>query len=384
MQRLTDSPTGRLVPIRDEQQAFVPNPLPRDLPMSPRLVSLLVDASSAVGTLRGIGETVPNPRLLIRPFIRREAVLSSRIEGTIASLSDVFAYEVEDQSPPGSDVAEVVNYVTALECGIDQLEALPISYRLVNEIHSRLLDGVRGQDTLPGQFRDVQVWIGAPRSTIHDARFVPPPPNRLRDLFYDWEKFANESTQMPPLVRCALMHYQLEAIHPYPDGNGRIGRLLITLFLCASGVLPIPLLYMSAYFERDRRKYYDELFAVSETGDWEPWLTYFLIGVHEEARDTMERIRRIRRIQDEWRALLQSRNATAKDIQMMDELFSHPLTTVSRASKLLGMSDAGARGVLDRLIDDGILTRTRRSWPRQYIARRLLYEIERPIASQDY
>ena len=194
--------------------------------MSQRLVSLLVDASSAVGTLRGIGETVPNPRLLIRPFIRREAVLSSRIEGTIASLSDVFAYEVEDQSPPGSDVAEVVNYVTALEYGIDQLDALPISYRLVNEIHSRLLDGVRGQDTLPGQFRDVQVWIGAPGSTIHDARFVPPPPNRLRDLFYDWEKFANESTQMPPLVRCALMHYQLEAIHPYPDGNGRIGRLL--------------------------------------------------------------------------------------------------------------------------------------------------------------
>ena len=386
MQRLTDSPTGRLVPIRDGQQAFVPNPLPRDLPMSPRLVSLLVDASSAVGTLRGVGETVPNPRLLIRQFIRREAVLSSRIEGTVASLSDVFAYEVEDQSSPGSDVAEVVNYVTALEYGIDKLESLPISYRLVNEIHARLLEGVRGQNKLPGQFRegpDGQVWIGAPRSEIHNARFVPPPPDRLRDLFHDWEKFVNEPTQMPPLVRCALMHYQLEAIHPYPDGNGRIGRLLITLFLCASGVLPEPLLYMSAYFERDRRRYYDELFAVSETGDWEQWLTYFLIGVRQEARDTMERIRRIRSIQDEWRELLQSRNATANDLRLLDELFIYPITTASRASKLLDVSDVGARHVLDRLINDGILTRTKISWPRWYVARRLLKEIDKPIASQD-
>lgn len=352
--------------------------------MSQRLVSLLVDASSTVGTLRGVGETVPNPRLLIRPFIRREAVLSSRIEGTIASLSDVFTYEVEDRSPPGSDVAEVVNYVTALEYGIDQLDSLPISYRLVNEIHSRLLEGVRGQDTLPGQFRRVQVWIGSPGFTIRDARFVPPPPDRLRDLFHDWENFVNEPSQLPPLVRCALMHYQLEAIHPYPDGNGRIGRLLITLFLCASGVLPEPLLYMSAYFERDRQRYYDELFAVSETGDWEQWLTYFLIGVHQEARDTMERLRRIRSIQDEWRALLQSRNATANDLRLLDDLFSHPVTTASRATKLLEISDAGARGVLNRLVDAEILTRVERHRPNLYVARRIIDEIDKPIASQDH
>ena len=352
--------------------------------MSQRLVSLLVDASSTVGTLRGVGETVPNPRLLIRPFIRREAVLSSRIEGTIASLSDVFTYEVEDRSPPGSDVAEVMNYVTALEYGIDQLESLPISYRLVNEIHARLLEGVRGQDTLPGQFRRVQVWIGSPGFTIRDARFVPPPSDRLRDLFHDWENFVNEPSQLPPLVRCALMHYQLEAIHPYPDGNGRVGRLLITLFLCASRVLPIPLLYMSAYFERDRRRYYDELFAVSETGDWEQWLTYFLIGVHQEARDTMERIRRIRSIQDEWRALLQSRNATANDLRLLDDLFSHPVTTASRATKLLEISDAGARGVLNRLVDAEILTRVERHRPNLYVARRIIDEIDKPIASQDH
>ncbi len=383
MQRLTDSPTGRLVPIGDGHHAFVPNPLPQDLHLSPRLVSLLVDAASAVGTLRGVGETIPNPRLLMRPFIRREAVLSSRIEGTIASLSDVFAYEVEDQSPPGSDVAEVVNYVTALEYGIDKLETLPISYRLVNEIHSRLLEGVRGQDKLPGQFRGIQVWIGAPGSAIHDARFIPPPPDRLRDLFHDWEKFVNESTQMPPLVRCALMHYHLEAIHPYPDGNGRIGRLLITLFLCASGVLPEPLLYMSAYFERDRQQYYDELFAVSATGDWERWLAYFLTGVHQEAQDTMKRIRRIRSIQDEWRELLQNRNATANDLRLLDDLFSHPVTTASRTASLLEISDAGARGVLNRLVDAEILTRIESYWPNLYVARRIIDGIDKPIASQD-
>lgn len=188
---------------------------------------------------------------------------------------------------------------------------------------------------------------------------------------------------MPPLVRCALMHYQLEAIHPYPDGNGRIGRLLITLFLCASGVLPEPLLYMSAYFERDRRRYYDELFAVSETGDWERWLAYFLTGVHHEATDTVERIPRIRSIQDEWRELLQNRNAATKDIRLLDELFIYPITTASRASKLLDVSDVGARHVLDRLINDGILTRTKISWPRWYVARRLIKEIDKPIASQD-
>ena len=305
MRRLSHSPSGETVPIGNGQLAFIPNPLPRELSLSPKLVLLLDNASRAVATLAGVGETVPDPHMLAQPFVRREAVLSSRIEGTLASLSDVLAYEASGRRHQSDeDVEEVRNYVVALEYGIERLNTLPISFRLVNELHERLMAGVRGADKMPGRFRTVQVWIGAPGSPIRDARFIPPPPERLRDLFFQWESFVNESRNLPPLVRCALMHYQIETIHPYLDGNGRIGRLLITLFLRASGVLTTPLLYLSAYFERDRQRYYDELFNVSVTGDWERWLTYFLEGVYRESLDVLERIRRVRSLREEWRELL--------------------------------------------------------------------------------
>ena len=383
MQRLSDSPCGRLVPTIESQWAFVPDPLPAELTMSSKLISLLDSASRAAGTLAGVGETIPNPELLIRPFLRREAVLSSRIEGTVASLSDLFAYEASGRGQPGGDVAEVVNYVTALEYGIDRLEGLPISFRLANELHERLLAGVRGQDRRPGEFRTQQVWIGAPGSSIQEARFIPPPPAYLRDLFHGWERFANQPTDMPPLIRCALIHYQIEAIHPYADGNGRIGRLLIMLFLRASGVLPMPLLYLSAYFERDRQGYYDELFNVSETGDWERWLSYFLKGVYQESRDVLERIRRMRRLQESWRDLLHGRKESANGLRLLEELFLRPVTTASQASATLGISDAGARRVLSRLIDAGIVTRLDKVWPNLYVAQRLLDEIDRPIALRE-
>ena len=380
MQRLSNSPCGRLVPTIEGQWAFVPDPLPDELAMSSSLISLLDNASRAVGTLAGVGEIVANPHLLIRPLLRREAVLSSRIEGTVASLSDVFAYEAAGHGRSSGDTGEVVNYVTALEYGIDRLGSLPISFRLANELHERLLAGVRGQDKRPGELRRQQVWIGAPGSPIREARFIPPPPACLRDLLHDWESFANKSTDMPPLIRCALMHYQIEAIHPYMDGNGRIGRLLITLFLCASGVLLTPLLYLSAYFERDRQKYYEELFNVSETGDWERWLSYFLKGVYQESRDALERIRRMRTLQKSWRELLHDRRESANGLRLLEELFLHPIITVSQASAAIGISDAGTRQVLGRLTDAGIVKRLGNTWPHLYVAQRLLDEIDRPIA----
>ncbi len=381
MQILGNSPSGRLVPTIEGQQAYVPNPLPTDLPMSSRLVSLLDRASRAVGELGGVGETIPNPHILIRPLLRREAVLSSQIEGTVASLSEVFAYEAGSRRSPGGDVAEVVNCVVALEYGIERLNSLPISFRLVNELHERLLAGVRGQDKRPGEFRREQVWIGVPNSSIHEARFIPPPAEYLRDLFHDWERFVNEDTDMPPLVRCALMHYQIEAIHPYSDGNGRIGRLLITLFLCASGMLRMPLLYLSAYFERDRQRYYDELFNVSATGNWEQWLSYFLIGVHQEARDVVERIRRMRALQEELKAQLENRRVSANVLRLLERFFAQPIMTALQAAEFLEISDAGTRGVLSRLVDAGIVTRDDSAWPHLYISRRLLDEIDRPITT---
>ena len=378
MQLLNTSPCGRLVPTIEGQRAFVPDPLPAELSISSSLVSLLDRASLAVGTLAGVGETIPNPHLLIRPFIRREAVLSSRIEGTVASLSDVFVYEATGLSRSAGDVAEVVNYVTALEYGIERLKTLPISLRLVNELHELLLSGVRGQHKKPGELREEQVWIGAPGSSIQEARFIPLPPLHLPDLFHDWEKLVNGPTDMPPLIRCALMHYQIEAIHPYSDGNGRIGRLLTTLFLCSSGLLPVPLLYLSAYFERDRERYYQELYNASASGNWERWIQYFLKGVHQEARDALERIRRVRKLQEEWRELLHNRKESANGLRLLEELFVHPIMRTSQATELLGISDPGTRQVLNRLVDAGVVTRLN-TWPHLYVAERLLDEINKPI-----
>ena len=376
LKRLGPNPYGELVPTIKGQQAFVPPPLPRELPLSPRLAYVLDEASRAVASLSGVGETVQNPLLLIRPFLRREALLSSRIEGTVASLSDVFSHEASRRQTPSDDVREVINYIEALEYGIEMLDRLPISFRLVNEVHQRLMTGVRGEEKRPGEFRTGQVWIGTPGSSIRNARFVPPPPDRLRKVFLDWESFANEPLLMPPLVRCAMMHYQFEAIHPYADGNGRVGRLLIVLYLVQSGVLTTPLLYLSAYFERDRQRYYDELLNVSITGDWERWLDYFLRGVVQQSRDTRARIRRIRELQDDYRETLQSRRATASEFRLLDELFASPFTTVRNASEFLDMSVAGAQGVLNRLESAGIIRVYGGLWPRTYFASEVLAQLE--------
>ncbi len=380
MQRLVNSPSGRLVPTIEGQSAFVPGSLPDELQLNPQLVMLLDQASRSVAMLAGVGETIPNPHLLIRPFLRREATLSSKIEGTEASLTDVLEFEARGRyrGSGHDDTDEVLNYVIALERGIDRLDSLPISYRLVRELHEILMSGVRGQDKRPGEFRTGQVWIGPPGSSIRNARFVPPPPALLRDLFLDWEGFVNDSLNLPPLVRCAMMHYQFEAIHPFTDGNGRIGRLLITLFLKATGVLTTPLLYLSAYFERDRQRYYDELLNVSATGDWERWLSYFLEGAHRESQDALVRIRRLRDLQDEWRELLLEQGGAVSGLRLLEELFARPVLAVSDASSVLEMTDPGARGVLNRLVEAGILTRID-TWPVLYIARRLIEEIDKPI-----
>lgn len=380
MQRLTNSPSGRLVPTIEGQSAFVPGSLPNELQLSPQLVMMLDQASRSVATLAGVGETLPNPHLLIRPFLRREATLSSKIEGTLSSLSDVFELEARGRYGGGGydDTNEVLNYVHALEYGIDRLDSLPISYRLVRELHEILMSGVRGHDKRPGEFRTGQVWIGPPGSSIRTARFVPPPPGLLRELFLEWESFVNDSLNLPPLVRCAMMHYQFEAIHPFTDGNGRIGRLLITLFLKATDVLTTPLLYLSAYFERNRQQYYDELLNVSVSGDWERWLSYFMEGVHQESRDALARIRRLRDLQDEWRDTLLERGGAVSGLRLLEELFAHPVLTVSHASSVLEMTDPGARGVLNRLAEAGILTRID-TWPSLYVAMRLIEEIDKPI-----
>ena len=380
MDQLANSPGGSLVPTIRDQRAFVPAPLPRQIQPSMLLMKSLEEALVAVANLAGVGETIQNPHLLVRPFVRREAVLSSRIEGTQASISDLFRFEVSRGRRLNADVEEVANYVQALNHGLDLLEELPISVRLINQVHSVLMSGVRGGERRPGELRDEQVWIGPSGTPIEEASYVPPPPGQVRDLLFDWERFVNESDTIPALFQCAMMHYQFEAIHPYLDGNGRIGRLLITLFLCARGILPKPLLYLSAYFERDRNAYYDQLFRVSATGDWETWIVYFLRGVEQQARDARVRVRRVRDLQEQKRQVLLERRETANALLLLDEIFARPIITAVEAATLIGVTATGARRILERLVQAGVLEELGDEWPRLYIATELLELIEAPTA----
>ncbi len=377
---LKNSPVGSLTKTFDGNLAFAPNPLPRELLLPTALSRELDRATLAVGTLAGAGEVLPNPHLLVVPFLRREAVLSSRIEGTQASISDVFEFEAAGERAEKGDVREVVNYVRAMDHGLERLKTLPISIRMTNELHERLMLGVRGQDMRPGELRQDQNWIGSSGTPIESARFVPPPPRLVPDLLAEWERFVNDDLVMPVLVKCALMHYQFEAIHPYLDGNGRIGRLLITLFLCQEEVLPTPLLYLSGYFERHRDEYIDHLFQVSATGRWDPWLGFFLRGVADQARDALRRSRAVRELHDQYRERLQGAKASANVMRLLDLLFVNPYVTVPNAARLLGVTTPGARGIVNRLVEAGLIELHEGLWPRIYVARELLRLIEAPTA----
>ena len=331
-------------------------------------------ASRRVAELAGLAQNLSNPHLLISPFLRREAVLSSRIEGTQTSVGELYAFEAGGK-PARADTQEVLNYVRALESGMSRLAELPICVRLVNELHAVLLEDARGSDQRPGELRRVQVWIGAEGTPIQDARYVPPPYGEIPRLLADWESFIHEDLLLPPLVRCALMHYQFEAIHPYRDGNGRIGRLLISLFLAESGLLPLPLLYLSAYFERLREQYYDELFEVTASGRWDSWLSFFLKGVAEQASDAIQRVATLNHLREQYRRVLQADRASGNTLQVIDDLFRAPVTTVARTAALLDVTAAGARGILSRLVAANVL-RELDSYPRRYFADEILAAIQ--------
>ena len=293
MPDLDRRPHGRRVACPGGYRAYVPAPLPPPLAWDETLIVALSAADRAIGALAGEGRRLPNPQILIRLFVHKEAVLSSRIEGTRTTLGELLSDEAgatTEQTP--DDLQEVANYVAALDYGLRRLDSLPLSLRLVRELHDRLMRGVRGDVAAPGEFRRSQNWIGRPGCTLNDATYVPPPPAELLSCLDAWEHFLHDEA-LPPLVQAALAHVQFEAVHPFLDGNGRVGRLLITLLLAERDVLPAPLLYLSAYFEATRPEYYARLLGVTERGEWEEWLTYFLRGVALQAQDALDRIRRI-------------------------------------------------------------------------------------------
>ena len=356
----------------------MPDPLPPKLPWTPTLVRALSDADRWVGRLAGEGGRLPNPHVLMRPFIAREAVLSSRIEGTRTTLGELLAAEAGasvDRSP--EDLREVGNYVAALEYGIKRLKRLPLSLRLIREIHEKLMKGVRGDAATPGEFRRSQNWIGPPGCTLVNASYIPPPPAELMACLSAWENFLHD-TSLPPLVQIALAHCQFEAIHPFLDGNGRVGRLLITLFLVERGILPTPLLYLSAFFEATRRDYYDRLRAAIERAEWEAWLEYFLNGVARQSEDAMGRADRINRLLSDWRVAVAGISSKTP-LMMLDMLAANPYLMVKRAAQRLGVAYTTVQRAVANLEKLCILTEiSEAKRDRVYCAKAILDILEAP------
>jgi Fic family protein len=365
-EQFINSSSGRVIQVGQGEIAywsFVPNPLPPQLDFDSALIRLLSDADRALGELAGLGRALPNPHLLINPFIRREAVLSSRIEGTQADLADLYAFEAGQfelpgfkSTPPPADAREVLNYVRALEAGLKRLSELPVSLRLIREAHAQLMEGVRGNQAAPGEFRRTQNWIGAPGCTLNDATYVPPTVDEMQIALDALEKYLHSEAALPPLVRLALIHYQFEAIHPFIDGNGRIGRLLISLLLVHWNLLPLPLLYLSAFFEKHRQDYYDLLMAVSARGAWREWVSFFLRGVAEQARDAVVRAKRLQDLQSEWRHRLVQARASGLAFSLVDALFDSPVMTIPQAQRQLDVKQYhSARRHVRQLVKLGIL-----------------------------
>jgi Fic family protein len=309
VQQMPSNRAGRFVRQIQGYSAFIPTPLPPNPPieMDMAMIRLLSEADQAVGRLDGFAELLPNPDLFVAMYVRREAVLSSQIEGTQSTLDDVLNFELDQENREVPlDVDEIVNYVRAMNYGLSRLVDLPLSLRLIREIHGELLSGVRGQERDPGEFRRSQNWIGPQNAPLSAASFIPPPPGELEKALGDFEIFVHDDDLLPPLVLCGFAHAQFETIHPFLDGNGRVGRLLITFLLVYRGILHRPLLYLSYFFKLHRVEYYDRLTAVRIDGDWEGWLRFFLRGIQETATEATETARRIVRMAQEHRQLVQN------------------------------------------------------------------------------
>lgn len=338
---------------------FEPAPIPRDLELTMPTIFALSEADAALGHLQGLGHLIRDPRLLVGPYITREALASSRIEGTQASLSDVLQAELSEGIAPSEDIAEVERYIAATNLGLRLVEDLPLTQRLVKQVHAELLTSVRGQEKLPGEFRRSPVWVGSPTDGPETAPYVPPIAPLIPDLFADWERFVNEASGLPTLIRCALMHYQFETIHPFLDGNGRIGRLLIGLMLMEEKRLSTPLLYLSGYLESHRAEYYERLQNVRERGEIQEWLQFFLTAVKRQSDDAVWRAGKLVELRERY---LAEASATRSHLPgLVEIIFRNPFVTVRHAERLLQVTNQGARNLIHEA--------ERRGWLRNIGAR---------------
>lgn len=342
-------------------KAFIPSSLPPDPPLKTdgEIQKRLSRADMALARLDGIGHVLPDVNLFIAMYVKKEALLSSQIEGTQASLQDLFVYEDGDAISNVNDVSDVVNYVKALNHGIERLDDLPMSIRLIREIHEILMEGVRGGERKPGEFKKTQNWIGPPGCTLKDAVFIPPPPHETMEAMGKLEHYIHGSDILPVLIDSALIHYQFETIHPFLDGNGRLGRLLVTFYLYWKKVLNRPLLYLSYYFKRNRQEYYDRLQMVRNTGDYEQWIAFFLKGVAETADAAMETVKKILDLQSRHRGLLWEKKISSPiAVGLLETLFGKPYVSVRDVAEEFNISFQAASTIVSQFEKAGILKET--------------------------
>ena len=363
-------------------RAYYPNPLPKSIDMAHDTVMRLADAEAALGRLAGAGRLLPNPHLLIRPYLLKEALSSARIEGTQASLLGVLEAEAEAQKND-PDIEEVLNYMDAMEEGLTRLSNLPFSLRLIRNMHAVLLRGVRGRERQPGEVRVSQNWIGPLESTLETASFVPPPPGELAALLSDWERFVHENRTISVLVQSGLLHYQFETIHPFLDGNGRMGRLLIVFHLVLRERLPQPLLYLSSYFERRRDDYYTGLQGVRERGDMNAWLRFYLEGVETQANDAVRRAERLIDLREKYRARVME-STRGQAVILVDSLIANPIVNAHRVEARLGVKRPTSLRMLGLLEELEILTEIRPG-PRRlrrFVANEVLETLEEDMIQE--
>jgi len=364
-------------------EAFNPDPLPPDLQMTNELAMAHADALKAVSELKGVGRTVENPQMLIRPFIRKEAVLSSRIEGTRADLEDVYALEAGQENtidqPRRSDAREVINYVWATEEGLSKLNSSNLNLDLIKKLHQILMQDVRDDEKTPGEFRDGQNYIGKPGDGIEEARYVPPPAQHATIAIQQLANYIEGEWKFPPLIDLGMIHYQFETIHPFWDGNGRIGRLLVTLLMCDRRLLNEPFLYISAFFNRNRSEYIDRLYRVSTENAWEEWLLFFLEAIETQANEAYIRSKEMLTLQEEYREMYQDKKSRTH-LQLVDYLFSQPEITVKDAQEELDVSYPAANATVSQLVEDNMLTEiTGKKRNRRFRATEIFHILREPL-----
>jgi Fic family protein len=354
----TSERAGKLIKAQSNYWAFIPNPLPMEIKYDKEMVAILSDADNLLGRLTSATREMPNPALFISPYLRKEAVLSSRIEGTQVSISDLLLFEADPKiQEETKDIKEVINYISALTWALENLPALPLSLKFIRRLHELLLTGVRGKDKRPGEFRNSQNWIGEKNCPIESATFVPPPLPEMRNSLDNWEKYIHLDDQIPALIKSAVLHYQFEAIHPFSDGNGRIGRILIIVYLIQRERLLQPNLYLSCYFEETREEYYSRLLEVSTKGLWEDWIKYFLRGIITQSKESLELAFEIIKLRESYNKRIGTQRVPVITVRLVELLFNKPYITIKNASKMLGADYQTINRAVKYLEKIGILSK---------------------------